>query len=118
MDEDIVICMDNPEAMKTLCAINDGDCALLYAYASASGGKCRLNDAQLHTGFDDRRMERRKAFLSSIRYAAPPGQGPDSRKARGIRQPSFYRHSAPIPPSAACAITLSRHWGAACAKAR
>lgn len=75
MDEEIVICMDNPEAMKTLCAINDGDCALLYAYASASGGKCRLNDAQLHTGFDDRRMERAKSLLILYKICRPAGAG-------------------------------------------
>ena len=49
VDEEIVIIMEYMDAMKTLCAVNDGDSALVYAYAAASGGRCRLHDAALHT---------------------------------------------------------------------
>ena len=62
-NEDIVIAMDNAQAMKTLCQINDGDCALMYAYASACGGRCRPADFAIHTGFDDRRVERCRSLL-------------------------------------------------------
>ena len=50
MDEQLVILMETREAMRTLCAINDGDCALLYCYAAAAGGRCKMTDAALHTG--------------------------------------------------------------------
>ena len=63
MDEQLVILMETREAMRTLCAINDGDCALLYCYAAAAGGRCKMTDAALHTGFDDRRLERAKSLL-------------------------------------------------------
>ena len=75
MDEEIVICMETQEAMRALCAVNDGDCALLYAYTAASGGHCRLADAALHTGFDDRRMERAKSLLILYKICRQAGAG-------------------------------------------
>lgn len=75
MDEELVICMETQEAMRALCAVNDGDCALLYAYAAASGGHCRLTDAALHTGFDDRRMERAKSLLILYKICRQAGAG-------------------------------------------
>ena len=75
MDEEIVICMETHAAMRALCAVNDGDCALLYAYTAASGGHCRLADAALHTGFDDRRMERAKSLLILYKICRQAGAG-------------------------------------------
>ncbi|MBQ1203360.1 MAG: hypothetical protein IIX61_06120, partial [Loktanella sp.] len=63
MDEQLVIIMETKEAMRALCAINDGDCALLYCYAAAAGGRCKMTEAALHTGFDDRRLDRAKSLL-------------------------------------------------------
>ncbi|MBQ9966316.1 MAG: DnaD domain protein [Clostridia bacterium] len=76
MDEEIVIIMEYMDAMKTLCAVNDGDCALLYAYAAASGGKCRLHDAALHTGFDEKRIGRAKSLLIMYKICKTAGAMP------------------------------------------
>lgn len=75
-NEDIVIAMDNAQAMKTLCQINDGDCALMYAYASACGGRCRPADFAIHTGFDDRRVERCRSLLILYKVCRPAGATP------------------------------------------
>lgn len=75
-NEDIIIAMDNAQAMKTLCRINDGDCALMYAYASACGGRCRPSDFAIHTGFDDRRVERCRSLLILYKICRAAGETP------------------------------------------
>ncbi|MEA4920359.1 MAG: DnaD domain protein [Clostridiaceae bacterium] len=76
MEEQIVAVLEPKEAFKAICDINDGDCALLYAYIAASGGRCKLSDAALHTGFDDRRIERAKSLLILYKVCKQAGAIP------------------------------------------
>ena len=76
MEDRIIAVTELKEAMALLCSINDGDCALLYAYIAACGGSARMSDAQLHTGFDDRRMERAESLLLLYKLCRRSGEAP------------------------------------------
>jgi DnaD/phage-associated family protein len=73
VDEDLVVTMEAEEAMKTLARMNDGDCALLYACACASGGYLRMSDAASLTGMDLHQLERGFSLLVVNKLCRPAG---------------------------------------------
>lgn len=76
MEEQLMIIMEHQEAMRLLCELNDGDCALLYAHLFTIGGRSDLVSLRKQMAVDERRVARARDLLLLKKICKVPGSMP------------------------------------------